>query len=41
MTVVWLRVTLEPFRRPLGVLWAKLFPYLFGAQCAVGFAVHL
>src|SRR6266849_5418382 len=22
MTVVWLRVTLEPFRRPFGVLWA-------------------
>jgi hypothetical protein len=26
MTVVWLRVNLEPFRRPFGVLWATEIP---------------
>ena len=29
MTVVWLRVTLEPFRRPFGVLWATEIPRRF------------
>src|SRR6266446_6150770 len=26
ITVVWLRVSLEPFRRPFGVLWATEIP---------------
>src|SRR5882762_744610 len=29
MTVVWLRVSLEPFRRPFGVLWATEIPQCF------------
>src|SRR5207253_15213 len=29
MTVVWLRVSLEPFRRPFGVLWATEIPRRF------------
>src|SRR6266436_287354 len=29
MMVVWLRVSLEPLRRPLGVLWATEIPRRF------------
>ena len=39
MTVVWLRVTLEPFRRPFGVLWATQIPRRFHST-ALGTAVR-
>src|SRR5689334_12591710 len=32
MTVVWLRVSLEPFRRPFGVLWATEIPQRFHSR---------
>src|SRR5690349_18814425 len=40
ITVVWLRVSLEPFRRPLGVLWATKIPRRFHSTASRPIDTH-